>query len=106
MQIKVKKQITTGQIIRLQAEGEVKEVVMHEDILKPGKELIAVCFRGENAAGIIELTHEEAEELSQSLQAEIKFSKGTEIFRELNLLTESMAKKHESKMNASKKKRK
>ena len=105
MRIKIKKQIPTGQIIRLQAESEVKEVVMHEDILMPGKELIAVCFRGQHNAGILELTNKEAEELAQSLQAEIKFSKGTEIFRELNLLTESIAQKHKAKPNTKKKRK-
>jgi len=60
MKLKTKKQNSDG-IVRLETSGEIKEVVINEDFLNPKDASVALCFRGKDSSGIIELTLEEIE---------------------------------------------
>ena len=58
MKVKTKKQNEDG-IVRLETSGQLKEVLINEDLLHPKEASVSICFRGENSSGIIELTPEE-----------------------------------------------
>lgn len=75
MQIKLRKQNEDG-IIRLESSGEVKEVLINEDILHPNKESISVCYRGKNSSGIIDFTPKEIEMLYDKVKSRIHLIKG------------------------------
>ena len=59
MKIKVKKQHDRG-LVKLEGSGEIKEVMIHSDMLDNEKGKISICFRGHNSSGIVELTEKEA----------------------------------------------
>ena len=54
-------------VVKLETSGEIKEVRINEDFLH-SDESIALCFRGKNTSGIIELNVKEFEELSKSVK--------------------------------------
>lgn len=62
MNIKTKKQNPDG-IVRLEASGQIKEILVDEDLLNPKKSHISLCFRGERSSGIVEITQDELESL-------------------------------------------
>ncbi len=80
MKIKLKKKHSHG-IIRLEAHGEIKEVVINEDLLSPEKEIVKLCFRGPHSSGIVELTPEEVDLLSKQLQGKTKLVKTMKIYK-------------------------
>ena len=51
MQIKVKKENQDG-VARFETSGEVKEILINEDLLHPNQESISVFFRGKNSIKI------------------------------------------------------
>ncbi len=55
-------------VVKLETSGEIKEVRINEDFLHHSDESIALCFRGKNTSGIIELNVKEFEELSKSVK--------------------------------------
>ena len=67
MIIKTKKKISS-RIVRLEASGELKEVVIKEDIFDPKNNLVELCFKGENSSGIIELSVGEIEKVNAELK--------------------------------------
>ena len=75
MQVKIRKQNTDG-VVRLETSGDVKEILINEDILHPEKESISVCFRGKNSSGIVDLTPKEIEMLYDSVKNRIHLIKG------------------------------
>ena len=62
MNIRLKKQNNDG-IMRLETSGAIREILINEDFLNPTDESIALCFKGKNTSGIIDLTPEEIEKL-------------------------------------------
>lgn len=66
MKIKIKKKNSDG-IVRLESSGQVKEIIMNEDFLKPKNESIALCFRGKSSSGIIEISKKEFEILNKEI---------------------------------------
>ena len=54
-------------IVRLESSGELKEIILNEDFLNPKDESIALCFKGKNSSGIIEITLKEFENLSREI---------------------------------------
>jgi hypothetical protein len=67
MKAKIKKLNSDG-IVRLETSGDIKEVRINEDFLHPKDESIALCFRGKNSSGIIELNVKEFQELAQRVE--------------------------------------
>ena len=80
MKIKTKKQNSDG-IVRLESSGEVKEVIINEDFLHPDEASIAVCFRGKNSSGIIEMTPKEIEKLYNSVFPKIHLMKDIKVMK-------------------------
>ncbi len=66
MKVKAKKQNEDG-IVRLESGGEIKEIIINEDFLHPKDASIALCFRGKNSSGIVELTPEEIKFISKKI---------------------------------------
>ena len=75
MQIKVKKENQDG-MARFETSGEVKEILINEDLLHPNKESISVCFRGQSSSGIVDFSPEEIERLYDSVKNRIHLIKG------------------------------
>ena len=80
MKIKTKKQNSDG-IVRLETSGEIKEIIINEDFLKPDDASIALCFRGKNSSGIVELTPKEIEILNKELVPKLHLFKGVKIMK-------------------------
>ena len=80
MDIKVKKQ-NTDEIVRLETSGEIKEILMSEDFLKPKDAKISLCFRGKNSSGIVELNVQEAELIQKDISKRLGFLRGTKVMR-------------------------
>jgi hypothetical protein len=79
MKVRIRKQNKDG-IVRLETSGEIKEVLVNEDLLHPSEESISLCFKGENSSGIIDLRPEEIEKLYQSVRSKIHLIKGVKLW--------------------------
>ncbi|VVB79769.1 Uncharacterised protein [uncultured archaeon] len=80
MQIKTKKQNADG-IVRLETSGEIKEILIKEDILKPEETKIHLCFRGKNSSGIIELSKEEIDSIYKQVTPKMKMLGNIKVMR-------------------------
>jgi hypothetical protein len=75
MRIKLKKANQDG-ILRVETGGDIKEVLINENLLHPDEESISVCYRGKNSSGIIDFTPEEIEKLNNAVSKRIHLIKG------------------------------
>jgi hypothetical protein len=80
MKVKVKKLHTKG-IVKIEGSGDIKEVMIHSDLLDAEKGKISICFRGHNSSGIVELTEKEANDLYKTLGSKINLIKEIKIIR-------------------------
>ena len=80
MKIRVKK-ARENRILRLEAGGEVKEILINEDFLHPDKEGISLCFKGSNSSGIIEISLKELDMVHSALKAKKHIIKGVKILK-------------------------
>jgi len=80
MKIRVKKQNSDG-IVRLETSGQVKEVLLKEDFLKPDNASVHVCFKGKDSSGIVELSPHEARELFRESMPKLKILEGVKVMR-------------------------
>lgn len=80
MKIKTKKQNSDG-IVRLETSGHLKEILINEDFLNPNDASIALCFKGKDSSGIIELTLKEMESLNQEISKRIHLLKDIKIMK-------------------------
>ena len=80
MLVKTKKRINS-RIARLEASGELKEVLIHEDFLKPKEAVIELCFRGEGSSGIVELSTSEVDLLYDELKKRKDLLKGVKVLK-------------------------
>ncbi|MEK6801017.1 MAG: hypothetical protein AABY10_00705 [Nanoarchaeota archaeon] len=71
MEIKIKK-IMNSRLAKIRSVGEIKEIQIKKNLQQPEKERIEVCFKGEHSSGIIELSKEEASNLTKMIQDKIK----------------------------------
>jgi len=58
MKLRTKKENQDG-MVRLETSGEIKEIIINEDLLNTKDASINVCFKGKNSSGIIEFTRKE-----------------------------------------------
>ena len=79
MQLKVKKENADG-IVRLESSGEIKEILINEDILQPSKESVSICYRGKSSSGIIDLTPQELEGIYKTVKDRMHLVKGFKKF--------------------------
>ena len=68
--------------VRLETSGEIKEVLVHENILSPDREHIDICFRGKDSSGIIQLTTKEFDSIVADTKRRTHLIKGMKVFRE------------------------
>lgn len=80
MNIKIKKKNKDG-IVRLESSGNIKEVIINEDILKPDAENVSLCFKGKDSSGIIYLKPSEIEKLYYSVKEKMHLIKGFKTFK-------------------------
>jgi hypothetical protein len=71
MKIKTKKQNKDG-IVRLETSGEIKEIILNEDLMNTKDATISLCFRGKDSSGIVELTPKELEMLQKEIEIKQK----------------------------------
>ncbi|MGM5487994.1 MAG: hypothetical protein ACQESG_03540 [Nanobdellota archaeon] len=79
VQIKVRKTNKDGHI-RLESKGDIKEVLVNEDIIHPNKETISVCFRGTTSSGVIDFSPKELEMLYNTVRERMHLIKGVKQF--------------------------
>jgi hypothetical protein len=84
MIVKTKKR-HKGRVIRVQGEGEVKEVLINENLTDVDKRVISICFRGRESSGIVDLSEKEAEDLSKTLGSLAKLIKSTKILKSVKM---------------------
>mgnify|MGYP001617281365 CR=1 FL=1 len=80
MNAKIKKKHNNG-IIRVEASGEIKEVLFKEDFLSSNKPSIALCFRSKDSSGIIELNRKEAEDIIDELSSRKDLLKSAKVMK-------------------------
>jgi hypothetical protein len=80
MLLKVKKQDNDG-LLRFESRGEIREILINEDIMNPRLETIAVCFVGKNSSGIIELSPKEIEHLYAQVKNRMHLIKGFQVIK-------------------------
>ena len=66
MRVRSKKKNSKG-IARIETSGELKEVIIKQDIFDSDNDLIEVCFRGEDSSGIVELSMTDLEKINAEL---------------------------------------
>jgi len=71
MQVKTKKQISKD-VVKLESSGELREVIINEDLLNPQEASVALCFRGENSSGIVQLSAKEIDMINKTIAPEMK----------------------------------
>jgi len=80
MKIKTKKQNADG-LVKLETSGKIVEVLINEDFLNPKDASIAICFRGKNSSGIVEMTPEEIESLYKNIEPKLHLLRGTKVMK-------------------------
>ena len=80
MKIKVKKQNSDG-VVRLETSGGIKEVIINEDFLHPKEASVALCFRGKNSSGIVELTPDEIRFINKQISPKMSFIEDVKVMK-------------------------
>ncbi len=80
MKIKTRKQNADG-IVRLESSGEIKEIIINEDFLHPNEASVAICFRGKDSSGIIELTPKEIEIINKEIAPKTHLLQGVKVLK-------------------------
>jgi hypothetical protein len=80
MKLRTKKQNPDG-IVRLETSGEIKEIMINENFLKPKLTTISLCFRGKSSSGIIELTPKEVEMIKRKAAPGLDLFKGAKVMK-------------------------
>ena len=80
MKVKTKKQNPDG-IVRLETSGDIKEIIINEDLLSPKDAKINLCFRGKSSSGIIELSPKEVETLYKEVRKRMQILGNIEIMK-------------------------
>jgi hypothetical protein len=80
MRVKVKKEDLDG-IARIESKGEIKEILINEDLNNPKLESIAICFMGSSSSGIIEFSPAELEHLYKNVKQRMHLIKGFKSFK-------------------------
>ncbi|MBS3092631.1 hypothetical protein J4466_04390 [Candidatus Pacearchaeota archaeon] len=80
MKLRVKK-LHENKVLRFEAGGEVKEILINEDLLHPDKESVSLCFKSHNSSGIIDLTPREVDRLYNSIKNKKQLIKDIKIMQ-------------------------
>ncbi|MDP2749690.1 MAG: hypothetical protein Q8O89_02560 [Nanoarchaeota archaeon] len=68
-----------GGATRIEADSEIKEVLIEEDFASTEK--VAICHKSGNVSGIIEMTVDELEELNKHVKKHLHLIKGMKKFK-------------------------
>jgi len=80
MRVRVKKQNSEG-IQRLESEGDIKDILINQDFMEPSKVSVSLCFRGNNSAGIVDLTPEEIGMINKEIVSKKKLLKKVKVMK-------------------------
>jgi len=80
MEIKTKNLIS-GKVIRTQSSGQLKEIIIKEDILNIENPSVSLCFRGMDSSGIIDLSKKELDMIFKELDEKKKLLKGVKLLK-------------------------
>jgi len=80
MKIKAKKHNADG-VVRLETSGQIKEVLINEDFLKPKEASVSICFRGKSSSGIVEMNIKELESLYNNVAPKISMLKNVKVMK-------------------------
>jgi hypothetical protein len=80
MKVKIKKNNSDG-LVKLESKGELKEVLLNEDFLHPEDASIALCFRGKDSSGIVELSENEIDVLFEELKKRRHLMKNIKVMK-------------------------
>ena len=80
MIIKARKQNEDG-LVRLETSGQIKEVLINEDFLKPKEASVSVCFRGKSSSGIVEISAKEFESIYRQVEPKLSILKGVKVMK-------------------------
>ncbi|MBS3094461.1 hypothetical protein J4474_02250 [Candidatus Pacearchaeota archaeon] len=75
------KKLENGKLNRISGSGEIKEITIKEDLFEPEKAKIELCFMGEKFSGIIELTKEEVENISNEFTKKLKKAPSAKVMK-------------------------
>ena len=67
--------------MKIETGGEVKEVLINEDIFHPEAESVSICFRGKNSSGIVDFSPKELESILESVKSRMHLVKGLQRLR-------------------------
>jgi hypothetical protein len=68
-------------ISRMLSGGDIKEIVIKEDILESNKTSIEICFKGIISSGIVELTSKELETINKEVAPKMNLVKSSKVMR-------------------------
>jgi hypothetical protein len=80
MKLRVKKQEKII-VSRLETIGELKEILVNQDFLNPSNVSVSLCFRGQDSAGIVDLTPQELSRINHEISSRKKILKGVKILK-------------------------
>lgn len=80
MNIKIKKKNKHG-LVRVEGSGDIKEVLFKEDFLKSNKASVALCFRGKDSSGILELSRREMDSIIKEIASKRDLLKGAKVMK-------------------------
>jgi len=80
MKTKAKKHNADG-VVRLETSGQIKEVLINEDFLKPKEASVSICFRGKSSSGIVEMNIKELESLYNNVAPKISMLKNVKVMK-------------------------
>ncbi len=81
MHIKIRKQNADGEM-RLAVRTTVREIRIKENFAHPRKEMVEICFRGQNTSGIIEMPVKEFEGIANGVKARSHLVKSVHVVKE------------------------
>ena len=80
MKIRTKKSNLDG-IVKLETSGQIKEILINEDFLNAKDASIAICFKGKNSSGVLELTPKEIEVINKEIAPKLHLIKGVKVLK-------------------------
>ena len=80
MKIKSRK-INSDGMVRLETSGEIKEILINEDFLDSKNASVAICFKGKDSSGILELTAKEIEIINKEISPKMHLIKDVKVMK-------------------------
>ncbi len=75
MKLKIRHANDDG-IARIELDVNIKELLINEGIVHPGKESVSLCFKGKSSSGIVDLSIDELDALFNKVGTRIHLIKG------------------------------